>query len=88
MADGLVGVEQGPVGPHTFAWTDSAIRVFDGTGLTGHEALTVVEAVDDCIRGHVALAVQAERAKAWTGPDGRTWDTVQEAFPATRASAP
>ncbi|WP_433701358.1 TetR/AcrR family transcriptional regulator [Nocardiopsis sp. CA-288880] len=69
-----------PVGPHAFAWTDSALRVFDGTGLTGHEALTVVEAVDGYTRGHVAKAVGADRAARWTTPDGRTWDTVQDAF--------
>ncbi|NKY99539.1 TetR/AcrR family transcriptional regulator [Nocardiopsis alborubida] len=80
----LTGTGQ-PVGPHTFAWADSAVRVFDGTGLSGHEALTVVEAVDGYVRGHVALVVQADRAEAWTAPDGRTWDTVQEAFLAARA---
>ncbi|MEE2041360.1 TetR/AcrR family transcriptional regulator [Nocardiopsis sp. CT-R113] len=74
-----------PVGPHAFAWTDSALRVFDGTGLTGDEALTVVEAVDGYVRGHVAKVVDADRAARWTTPDGRTWDSAQDAFLATRA---
>jgi AcrR family transcriptional regulator len=80
----LTGTGQ-PVGPHAFAWFDSAVRVFDGTGLSGREAFTVVVAVDGYVRGHVARVVQADRAESWTTPDGRTWDTVQEAFLATRA---
>lgn len=82
----LTGTGQ-PVGPHTFAWVDSAVRIFDGTGLSDHEVFTVVEAVDGYVRGHVALVVQADRAGAWTTPDGRTWDTVQDAFLAARAGA-
>ncbi|MFD3683966.1 TetR/AcrR family transcriptional regulator [Nocardiopsis sp. NPDC058631] len=74
-----------PVGPHAFAWADSALRVFDGTGLTGREALTVVEAVDGYVRGHVAKVVDADRAARWTTPDGRSWDSVQDAFLDARA---
>ncbi|GAB3710371.1 TetR/AcrR family transcriptional regulator [Nocardiopsis nanhaiensis] len=68
------------VGPNAFAWTDSAIRAFDGTGLSAHEALTVVEAVNGLIRGHLTRVVAADRAERWTDADGRSWSTVQEAY--------
>lgn len=74
-----------PVGPHAFAWTDSALRIFEDTGLTAHEALTVVETVEGYIRGHAAKVVRADRSRERTTPDGRTWNTVQEAFLVTRA---
>ena len=68
------------IGPHAFAWTDSAIRVFDGTGLSAEEALAVVEAVDGLVHGHVAKVIAADRAERWTDPDGRSFDSVQEGY--------
>ncbi|MEU6698210.1 TetR/AcrR family transcriptional regulator C-terminal domain-containing protein [Pseudonocardia sp. NPDC046786] len=76
------------VGPHAFAWTDSAIRVFDGTGLDGDAALTVVQAVSGHVRGHVPLVIAEDRAQAWTDPDGRSWGSAQEAFLATHRPEP
>lgn len=77
----LVAVaETAYIGPNGFAWTDSAIRVFDGTGLSAEEALAVVEAVDGLVRGHVAKVVAADRAERWTDPEGRSFATVQESY--------
>lgn len=76
-------VESSYIGPNSFAWTDSAIRVFDGTGLSAEEALAVVEAVDGLVRGHVAKVVAADRAERWTDPEGRSFATVQESYLAT-----
>ncbi|MEV1291451.1 TetR/AcrR family transcriptional regulator [Pseudonocardia sp. NPDC049635] len=76
------------VGPHAFAWTDSAIRVFDGTGLDHAAALTVVQAVSGHVRGHVPLVIAEDRAREWTDPDGRSWRSAQEAFLATRGPEP
>ncbi|GHC82083.1 hypothetical protein GCM10007079_22710 [Nocardiopsis terrae] len=81
----LAGIVTGPfVGPNGFAWTDSAIRVFDGTGLSAEEALAVVEAVDGLVHGHLAKVVAADRAERWTLPDGRSFATVQESYLTTR----
>lgn len=81
----LVEITSGPfIGPHAFAWTDSAIRVFDGTGLTAEEALAVVEAVDGLVQGHVAKTIAADRARGWVDPEGRSFATVQEGYLATR----
>ena len=81
----LVEVVNGPfVGPNGFAWTDSAIRMFDGTGLSAKEALAVVEAVDGLVQGHVAKVIAADRAERWTDPEGRSFDTVQESYLTTQ----
>ena len=81
----LIEITAGPfVGPHGFVWMDSALRVFDGTGLSAEEAYTVVEAVDGLVRGHVAKVVEADRAERLVDPDGRSFATVQESYLATR----
>ncbi|QVJ02954.1 TetR/AcrR family transcriptional regulator C-terminal domain-containing protein [Nocardiopsis eucommiae] len=81
----LIEVTSGPfVGPHAFAWTDSAIRVFDDTGLSAEVALAVVESVDALVRGHVAQIVVADRAESWSDPQGRSFVSVQESYLATR----
>lgn len=81
----LIEITSGPfVGPHAFAWTDSAIRVFDGTGLGAEEALAVVEAVDGLVRGHVAKVIAADRAQVRVDPEGRSFAAVQEGCLATR----
>lgn len=76
------------VGPHAFAWMDSAIRVFDGTGLSSHEALTVVEAVTGFVRGHLAPVIAEDREREWAGPEGERWTSVNDAFLATRGPEP
>ena len=77
----LVEITSGPfIGPHAFAWTDSAIRVFDGTGLDAEEALAVVEAVDGLVQGHVAKVIEADRARGWVDPEGRSFATIQEGY--------
>lgn len=77
----LVEIAEGDyIGPNGFAWTDSAIRVFDGTGLSAEEALAAVEAVDGLVRGHVSKVVAADRAERWTDPQGRSFATVQESY--------
>ncbi|MBE3001971.1 TetR/AcrR family transcriptional regulator C-terminal domain-containing protein [Nocardiopsis sp. HNM0947] len=68
------------IGPNGFAWTDSAIRVFDGTGLSAEEAMAAVDAVDGLVRGHVAKVVADDRAARWTDPEGRSFATVQESY--------
>lgn len=63
----LIEITSGPfLGPHAFAWTDSAIRVFDGTGLDAEEALAMVGAF--------------ERALAWLldGVEQRVAERVVE----------
>lgn len=52
-----------PTGPNAFAWMDSALRVFEGTGLSSYEALAVVEAVDGYVQGHTARMVRADRGE-------------------------
>lgn len=65
----LVAVER-PYGPGTLAWLDSALRTFEGTGLSDREALTVIEAVEGYVRGHAAMCVEADRAASRVTPDG------------------
>ncbi|MFL1378933.1 MULTISPECIES: TetR/AcrR family transcriptional regulator C-terminal domain-containing protein [unclassified Nocardiopsis] len=72
----LMGTER-PVGPGALAWTDSALRVFEGTGLTDREVLAVIEGVDGYVRGHAARAVDADRTARRTAPDGRAWSQAQ-----------
>ncbi|WP_239646236.1 TetR/AcrR family transcriptional regulator [Nocardiopsis valliformis] len=85
----LTEVTAGPyVGPNGFAWMDSALRVFDGTGLSRQEAFSVVMAVDGLVQGHVAKVIAADRAERWTDPDGRSFATVQESYLATRRIEP
>ncbi|CAL9338217.1 HTH-type transcriptional repressor [Nocardiopsis dassonvillei] len=62
-----------PVGPGALAWTDSALRVFDGTGLSEREVLAVIEGVDGYVRGHAARVVDADRTVRRVAPDGRSW---------------
>ncbi|MBR8742296.1 TetR/AcrR family transcriptional regulator [Nocardiopsis sp. MG754419] len=81
----LIEVTSGPfVGPHAFAWTDSALRVFDDTGLSAEEAVAVVESVDALVRGHVARVVVADRAESLTDPQGRSFASIQEGYLSTR----
>lgn len=81
----LIEVTSGPfIGPHAFAWTDSAIRVFDDTGLSAEVAVAMVESVDALVRGHVAQVVVADRAEGWADPQGRSFASIQEGYLATR----
>ncbi|QUX20256.1 TetR/AcrR family transcriptional regulator C-terminal domain-containing protein [Nocardiopsis sp. MT53] len=79
----LMGAER-PVGPGALAWTDSALRVFGGTGLADREALAVIGAVDGYVRGHAARAVDADRTARRVAPDGRAWSDAQLEYLADR----
>ena len=50
------------VGPKAVAWLDSAVRVFEPTGLTANEAVTVVNAVSAYIRGHVPVVLAEDQS--------------------------
>lgn len=62
-------------GPNLMAWFDSALRVLEGTGLTGAERITVVEGLDGLVRGMARNAADpairppsedaGEQAQAW-----------------------
>ncbi|MFD6099128.1 TetR/AcrR family transcriptional regulator [Nocardiopsis flavescens] len=65
----LMGTERF-VGPGVLAWTDSALRVFEDTGLPERDVLAVIEAVDGYVRGHAVPVVDADRSARRTGPDG------------------
>ncbi|MDE3724162.1 TetR/AcrR family transcriptional regulator C-terminal domain-containing protein [Nocardiopsis sp. N85] len=56
-----------PIGPGALAWTDSAIRMFDGTGLSDREVLSVIESVDGYVRGHASRVVEADRTARRAG---------------------
>lgn len=51
------------VGPKAVAWLDSAVRVFESTGLIADEAVTVVNAVSGYIRGHVPLVLAEDQSQ-------------------------
>lgn len=51
------------VGPKAVAWLDSAVRVFESTGLTADEAITVVNAVSALILGHVPLVLTEDQSQ-------------------------
>ena len=46
-------------GPATLTWVDSALRVFDGTGLAAQTRLDMVDALDAYVRGAATVAVQS-----------------------------
>ncbi|MFD4829774.1 TetR/AcrR family transcriptional regulator C-terminal domain-containing protein [Streptomyces uncialis] len=54
----LRAAEQVP-GPNMLRWLDSALRVFDGTGLTEPEKLAAVESVDAYVRGLARLRLDS-----------------------------
>lgn len=76
------------IGPHAFAWMDSAIRVFEGTGLSPQEALSVVEAVSGYIRGHTGPVIAEDQAREWTSPSGQRWSSHHKAFHASEGPEP
>ncbi|WP_198550504.1 TetR/AcrR family transcriptional regulator [Streptomyces silvensis] len=70
----LGAAEQVP-GPNMLRWLDSALRVFDGTGLREAEKLSAIETVDAYVRGLGRLR-GAEEAAA-DGPAGRGAATAE-----------
>lgn len=76
------------IGPHGFAWMNSAVQVFDGTGLSPDEGLRVVDAVSGFVRGHIAPVIAEDQVRNWSGPEGELWSSVQEAFLATHTRQP
>ncbi|MEU0690671.1 TetR/AcrR family transcriptional regulator [Streptomyces uncialis] len=54
----LRAAEHAP-GPRMLGWLDSALRVFDGTGLTEPEKLAAVESVDAYVRGLARLRLDS-----------------------------
>ncbi|WP_017613931.1 TetR/AcrR family transcriptional regulator [Nocardiopsis salina] len=49
-------------GPNMIAWLDSALRVFEGTGLSDRQRLDVVETVDGFVRGSAVLHLRSDDA--------------------------
>lgn len=78
-----------PTGPHAFTWTDSALRVFEGTGLSAREALSVIEAVEGYVQGHVVNMVRADRGEQLEGESIQALQRAMvedpERFPTVRA---
>ncbi|MFD9881154.1 TetR/AcrR family transcriptional regulator [Streptomyces alboflavus] len=64
----LGAAEQVP-GPNMLRWLDSALRIFDGTGLSEPEKLSAIETVDAYVRGLGRLrGPGADRAVSGAGP--------------------
>ncbi|WP_225882004.1 TetR/AcrR family transcriptional regulator [Streptomyces aureocirculatus] len=70
----LGAAEQVP-GPNMLRWLDSALRVFDGTGLGEAEKLAAIEAVDAYVRGLGRLRGAGESAAEAAGREGTDADT-------------
>ncbi len=58
------------VGPKAVAWLDSAVRVFNATGLSPDEALTAVNAVSAYVRGHVPRVLTEDGSPTDSQPRG------------------
>lgn len=71
------------VGPRAVAWLNSAISVFQETGISTEDALTVVDTISAYIRGHVIPVLAEDQLRQWSGPDGQQWDTSAAAFRAS-----
>ena len=67
-------------GPGALGWLESALRVFDGTGLSGSEATAAVQSVDAFVRGQAQAAVSEAATQRPDGPDGTSWRGVEEDF--------
>ncbi|MER5769474.1 TetR/AcrR family transcriptional regulator [Streptomyces sp. NPDC001985] len=61
--------EQVP-GPNMLRWLDSALRVFDGTGLSEPEKLAAVESVDAYVRGLARLRLDSGAPPGGAGEAG------------------
>jgi AcrR family transcriptional regulator len=67
------------IGPSAVAWLDSAVRVFEPTGMSAAEALTAVQAVTGYIRGHVTNVLAEDQSPIWSDKNG-IQTTSAEAF--------
>jgi AcrR family transcriptional regulator len=67
-------------GPGALGWLESALRVFDGTGLSRSEAVAAIQSVDAFVRGQAQAAVGEAAALRPDGPDGASWRGVEEDF--------
>lgn len=65
----LRGAEQVP-GPNMLRWLDSALRVFDATGLSEPEKLAAVESVDAYVRGLARLRLDSGQPPGDAGVPG------------------
>lgn len=67
-------------GPGALGWLESALRVFDGTGLSRGEATAAVQSVDSFVRGQAQAAVSEAATERPDGPDGTSWRGVEDEF--------
>ncbi|MFE3458079.1 TetR/AcrR family transcriptional regulator [Nocardiopsis aegyptia] len=67
-------------GPGALGWLESALRVFDGTGLGRGEAATAVQSVDAFVRGQAQAAVSEAATRRPDGPEGASWRGVEDDF--------
>lgn len=51
-------------GPNMIAWLDSALRVFEGTGLSDRQRMHVVDTVDGFVRGTALLHLRSDGSMA------------------------
>ncbi|WJV44438.1 TetR/AcrR family transcriptional regulator [Streptomyces flavofungini] len=73
----LGAAEQVP-GPNMLRWLDSALRIFDGTGLSETEKLSAIETVDAYVRGLGRLRGQGgERVESGAGPGAASGDGAE-----------
>ncbi|MFD0417072.1 TetR/AcrR family transcriptional regulator [Streptomyces sp. NPDC127108] len=73
----LGAAEQVP-GPNMLRWLDSALRIFDDTGLSEAEKLSAIETVDAYVRGLGRLrGPEADRSASGTGAVDAAEDTKE-----------
>lgn len=68
-----VGTAHPPMGPAEVTWSDSAFRALSGLGLTDHETVATVNAIEGFVRGTAHRAVDAARVAHDTGLGDQEW---------------
>lgn len=58
------------IGPSAVAWLESAVRVFEPTGMSVEEALAAVQAITGYIRGHVTNVLAEDQSSTWSSTTG------------------
>ncbi|WP_307851207.1 TetR/AcrR family transcriptional regulator [Nocardiopsis sp. MG754419] len=67
-------------GPAMLTWLDSAIRVFDGTGLSAQTRLDMIEALDAYVRGAATVAVQSTAGGGAGDPMSDRGEEIEAAY--------
>lgn len=70
----VVPLSRPPVGPNTLSWTESGVRAFDGTPLTGQQKMNGLLLVDGFVRHHVRQSIQMGMLDA--KPDGPAYESM------------